>query len=344
MEQKGHFLTLTSLKGLFILIIALHNTLAVTPLFSNIPGTAFIILFGGLMGNSMFFILSGFLLSVGYRNRIQNQHITFQEFLLRRLKKLYPMYIISNAAALIIEILRYGVSAINIERLIFAILLQGGSIGPSPYNRPTWFLSALFVCYILFFFVTYFAKTNTHYISHITIGVIVGYTLMVTNFDLPLLSAGCGTAYMNFFLGCILAEVYPRISQKFHRWLQPLFLILIPTLAYLLLSFGVELIAGDIKICFAFVLCPMILYLSLVKGPCSKILRQKCFIMLGEISSSIFFWHLVFYFAFCDVYAFFTQQGIQEKQYLLYFALMVVFSGIMSKCIGRKRNRNVQSV
>lgn len=41
MKEKGYFGTLTSLKGLFILIIVLHNTLAVTPLFSGVPGTAF---------------------------------------------------------------------------------------------------------------------------------------------------------------------------------------------------------------------------------------------------------------------------------------------------------------
>ena len=58
MKEKGYFGTLTSLKGLFILIIVLHNTLAVTPLFSGVPGTAFLILFGGSLGNSMFFLLS----------------------------------------------------------------------------------------------------------------------------------------------------------------------------------------------------------------------------------------------------------------------------------------------
>ena len=63
MEQKGYFRSLTSLKGLFILIIAVHNTLLVTPLFSGVPGVAFIKLFGGALGNSMFFILSGMPLS-----------------------------------------------------------------------------------------------------------------------------------------------------------------------------------------------------------------------------------------------------------------------------------------
>lgn len=341
MEQKGDFRALTSLKGLFILLIAVHNTLSVTPLFSNIPGSSFIILFGGALGNSMFFILSGFLLSGGYRDRIQSHTISFGQFLLRRLKKLYPMYIISNFAAFLVEIARYGVSAVNVEKLIFTVLLQGGGgIGTrSPYNSPTWFLSALFVCYIVFFAISFFAKSYTHYVSYLTLGVILGYTLISANLWIPFFRMDNGIAYMNFFLGCIFAEVYPRIPGKLHRWLQPLFLVLVPVLAYLLLSYGVTIIAGDVHVCFAFVICPMILYLALVKGPCSGILRFKWFVALGKISSAVFFWHLVIYFAFCEVYTLVTGgSSVEEPQYILYFLLMTVISAAFSKMEETKRS------
>lgn len=333
MEQKGYFRTLTSLKGLFILIIAVHNTLAITPLFSDIPGTAFLILFGGKLGNSMFFILSGFLLSMGYKDRIQTHAIPFRTYLLRRLKKMYPMYILSNAAALVIEIVRYGVSAINVENLVFTLLLVR-----APYNRPTWFLCALFVCYILFFGISYFAKSSTHYLIYITVGIITGYTLIDADLDLLFLSSSNGIAFMNFFLGCVLAEVYPLLSGKLRRWLQPLFLVLLPLLTFLLLAYGVEIIAGNVDVCFAFALCPMVLYLALADGPCSRILGFKGFVALGEISSSVFFWHFVLYFAFCDVYALVTQGGtIQEPQYILYFVSMLVLSAGFKKLEDRKR-------
>ncbi len=327
MEQKRDYRAVTSLKGLFILIIALHNTLSITTLFSNIPGTAFIRLFGGTLGNSMFYILSGFLLSTGYRQRIQNHSICFGDYLLRRLKKLYPMYILSNVAALVQELVWYGVSAINVQKMVFTALLIRG-----PYNNPTWFLCVLFACYILYFFLCHFAKSQTHYIVYMTMGVIAGYSLIGANLEILFFRSVNGMAYMNFFLGCILAEVYPLLSEKLHRRLQPLFLLLVPVLAYLLLSYGVEIIAGDVNICFSFALCPMVLYLTLVKGPCSKALQWKPFVALGEISSSIFFWHLVLYFAFCDVYTSLIPEGsIQEPQYLLYFALMLSFSAAAAK-------------
>lgn len=339
MDQKGYYRALTSLKGLFILIIAFHNTLAEAPLFSRIPGADFLIQFGGSMGNCIFFLLSGFLISGNYTHRIQSHGIPVRDFLLRRLKKLYPLYLISNAASLIIEILRYGASAINVEKVIFTILLQGGGgIGThSPYNRPTWFLSALIVCYLVYYAMCYFAASRTHFISYVTAGIIVGYTAMTADRDLPFLSASNGIAYMNFFLGCLFAEGYPLISEKQHRWLQPLFVVLLPGILYLMLSYGVEIIAGDLRICYSFVMCPMILYLALVKGPCRSILQFRGFAALGAISSGIFFWHLPLYFAFCDVYAALTQgEALREPQYLLYLALLILVSGVSVKLASGK--------
>lgn len=336
MDKKGNFQALTSLKGLFILIIALHNTLSVTPLFSRVPGVDFLILFGGFLGNSMFYILSGFLLPVGYKDRIQNHGISFKEYLLRRLKKLYPMYILSNAATLLLELLRYGVSAINIQKLVFTILMVR-----SPYNHPTGFLCALFACYIAFFAICYYAKTPTQYVCCIAASILAGYMLITLGWDLPYLTPGNGVAFMNFFIGCMLGEVYPLITEKCRRWLQPLLLVLIPLLMYLMLAYGVEIIAGDVKVCFAFVICPMILYLAWSQGICSRILQFKGFVALGKISSAVFFWHLVLYFAFCDLYAGVTQGGtIQERQYLLYFVLMLVISAGFLKLEKWAGNRN----
>jgi peptidoglycan/LPS O-acetylase OafA/YrhL len=322
MEQRDHFRALTSLKGLFILIIALHNTLADTQLFSGIPGTSFLVLFGGALGNSMFFILSGFLLSHGYKNRIRNHSISFGTFLLRRLKKLYPMYILSNLVAFASEVARYGASAINLEKLVFTVLLKVGGLGEhSPYNKPTWFLCALLICYVLFFAICYHARTHTQYLSGITALVILGYSLISPSLQIPYLGDSEGVAYMNFFLGCILAEVYPLISRKLHRWMQPAFLVALPVCLYLMLSYGVEIIAGDVKIAFAFMICPMILYLALVKGPCRAILQFRGFVFLGKISSCIFFWHLVLYQIFCEVFG-----SVGEIRYLIYFLGMIAFS------------------
>ena len=340
MEQKGYYPTINALRGLFILIIAFHNTLAADPLFTAIPGADFLIQFGGSMGNCMFFILSGFLISGNYRDRIQAHNISVRDFLLRRLKKLYPLFLISNAVSLLVEIFRYGPSAINVEKVIFTVLLQGGGgLGThAPYNRPTWFLSALIVCYVVYFAMCYFAKSRTHFLSCILAGIVVGYTTMTSDWDLPFLSPSNGIAYTNFFLGCLFAEGFPLISGKQHRIAQPVCLIVLPLVLFLMLSYGVEIIAGDLRICYSFLMCPMILYLALVKGPCRSILQFRGFVALGKISSGIFFWHLPLYYVFCDVYAALTRGGkVLEPQYLVYLVLLIGISAVTTGLASGKR-------
>ena len=99
-----------------------------------------------------------------------------------------------------------------------------------------------------------------------------------------------------------------------------------------MLAYGVEIIAGDVRICFSFVICPMVLYLALVKGPCSWVLSRKWLVSFGKISSAIFFWHYVLFFAFSDLYTLFTgNETIREPQYLLYFVLMLILSAFFHK-------------
>lgn len=320
---------LTALKGLFIFIIVFHNTLAIHPLFDWFPGSSFIILFGGELGNSMFFMLSGFLLAYRYHERIASHSICFQDYLLRRLKKLYPLYLLSNLVSLMISIIKYGLSAFNLEKIALTFLLQlgGGLESENPYNSPTWFVCALFVCYIAFYILCYHTKNVTHYYSGIAAFIIWGYTLLQLQLSIPFCYSGNGIAFLNFFLGCALAEILPRIHHKIHIYLQSASIITLILSLYLMLRYGVEIICGDTLTAFSFVICPMILYLSYSEGFFSSLLQWKPFVFLGNISTSVFFWHLVIYYLFCmalDV--FLPAVGLQEQTYLVYLLCLVIGS------------------
>lgn len=128
----------------------------------RIPLTSFIGSYGGTLGNYMFFLLSGFLLSYGYRQRIAGREISFREFLMRRLRKLYPLYILSNLVMLLGDLVQHGISGINLKRIVLTILLQngGGLETAHPYNGPSWFVSALLVCYMAYYFVAYMSRNQ----------------------------------------------------------------------------------------------------------------------------------------------------------------------------------------
>lgn len=47
-------------------------------------------------GKQLFFMLSGFVISGGYRDRLLYKRLEFGDFIRKRLVKLYPMYLITD--------------------------------------------------------------------------------------------------------------------------------------------------------------------------------------------------------------------------------------------------------
>lgn len=340
MTNQNRIHSLTGLKGIFILFIVLTHTLPNTPLIQAIPFSSFIAKYGGHLGNSMFFMLSGYLIALAYKSRIRSKSVAFGDYLLRRLHKLYPMYILSNLAMLFFQILEYGPSALTLEKLAFTVLLQsGGGLGYHvPYNASTWFLSALFVCYIVYYFFAYHAKNSTQYYCMIVFGVIWGYTLIKHCSTIPFCYEGNGRAFLNFFIGCLLSEIYPNLRQNMRKWLHPAGFLILAGSFYMFMRYGVEIIAGSMQTALAFVISPLVLLLASGNGIIAKILEWKPVVYLGNISISIYFWHMVVHSLFCWIFQLPSQFNIlSDALYAPYLVAMFVFSIVVFHLF-RKKN------
>ncbi|MBO7252620.1 MAG: acyltransferase [Oscillospiraceae bacterium] len=329
MEKKRSFDSLTGLKGIFIFIIVFFHTLPSTPLIDRIPLTSFVGTYGGTLGNYMFFTLSGFLISFGYRERICDGKVSFGDFICRRLYKLYPLYLLSNAAMLVADLIQYGLSAINLKNIILTLLLQngGGLETTHPYNGPTWFVSALFVCYMAYYLIGYLSKNRTQYLCLIAFGIIWGYSIAVGGWTPTLNFARNGDSFLTFFTGCAIAELYPCMPRLHDKIIQFFaFLVLIAS-AVLMLKYGVEIIGGNVSVAFAFVICPLIIYLTLENNLISRILKSKAALWLGRISVSVYFWHFVIYVFFRYFWNLYSNGlPIGNVQYLIYLGLLMVLS------------------
>lgn len=333
LENRQTIRSLTSLKGIFIWIIVLHNTFLLDTVLDHLPGMPFIRLFGGSLGNSMFFMLSGFLMAIGYREKIAQRQISFEDFLCRRLKKLYPMYALSNIAALLLNVWQYGISAVNLKKIAFTFLLmQGGGLeAGNPYNSPTWFVSALMVCYVVYFAGACLTKNKTAYRVMLVTGVGIGYYLCSAEWNVPACYPGNGVAYLNFFLGCILAEVYPQIKNC-RSLLKPACVFAVAGSLYLMMRYGVEVISGGSATAFSFVICPMVLYLAYEEGLCRRVLEWKPLLYLGNISMGVFYWHLVLYMAMR-----FALGGMTVTRYGAFVLLLLVVSIATERVTGKKK-------
>lgn len=163
------------------------------------------------------------------------------------------------------------------------------------------------------------------------------------NWTIPYFLPDCGGGFLNFFIGCALAEVYPYITEKQNTYLRYFSFFSLIGSGYLLIRYGVEIISGDSQMAFAFVICPLILCLALSNGLCGKLLQCKPMLYLGKISMSLYFWHYCIYTAFVYVYHLWVPDApLSDLLYLAYFALTIILSILSQKLLEKPSKSLVQ--
>ena len=101
----------------------------------------------GALYMDAFFILSGFLLYYLYSDKLQNfSSQTIKDFYLKRIKRIYPHYIVSTVVMCILT----GVVLWAIPIEIFCLQGFFPSLFSKMGNDGTWFISCLFFSYLLF--------------------------------------------------------------------------------------------------------------------------------------------------------------------------------------------------
>lgn len=107
---------------------------------------------GGDCGVSFFFILSGFVLSSAYGNKVSSDGFRYRQFMARRVKKLYPLHLLCLLAFVVINI--RSMDAGTLMRLLPNLLLVQSWIPSAGFyfsaNAVSWFLSDILLCYSVF--------------------------------------------------------------------------------------------------------------------------------------------------------------------------------------------------
>ena len=136
-----------------------------------------------------------------------------------------------------------------------------------------------------------------------------------------------GVGLVNFFLGCALAEVYPSISRQTHRRLSAVTLLGLGAAGLLMVKNGVDNALGGQLPGIAFGLSPMILYASLSCPLLDRILSSRPMKALGNISISVFFWHMPVYEMILQIKGRLTgTELLTDPEYLGYLVLTLSVS------------------
>lgn len=131
--------SLTSLRGIFILFIFLHHC----------PG---IYAGGGSMAVAFFFILGGFSMTLGYRERIKRPDWCYGDYITKRAIKFYPLHWLCLLAAFPLVLRSFGLKEIGLIG-VNAALLQSWVPIDSVYfsfNAVSWYLADTMFFALLF--------------------------------------------------------------------------------------------------------------------------------------------------------------------------------------------------
>lgn len=243
----------------------------------------------------LFFLLSGFFI-FRYEKKIKNG-LTFPKFYFRRACRLLPLVAISGIAY---EVLVFfyqklyhqtwcGVSLTVWGTIIDALGIQLGWALPNPYvNNPTWYISILMLCYVIFYFLNYICRRLEIPSCYLYIFMIfLGMGICTYGYNMPFLNWEAARGYYSFFFGILLAkylEGHP-ITKKGYLLCS---LTLIGLLYLMIFHYG--LVENGNNYLLTFFFYPSLIILALSPAA-KKIFCHSCLGTLGNISFNVYLWH-----------------------------------------------------
>jgi peptidoglycan/LPS O-acetylase OafA/YrhL len=174
----------------------------------------------GWMTVDLFFMLSGFVMSWTYLEKIRNQATGPFRFAVLRLSRLYPLHFLTLLFIAVLQYVytqRHGHAFIyqfnNLYHFGLHLLMAsqwGFQRGPS-FNDPIWSVSIEVLLYAAFFMLVRFTGFSVKMLGAISV---LGFVLIAGN-----IANGLGRGLCCFFIGCLLAEGLKATNRSDRRGL-----------------------------------------------------------------------------------------------------------------------------
>lgn len=299
MSNRRVYYTLQIGRLVFIFMIVFFHIGSIY----NFPGNdslkmKYVYEYGGVVGNVYFFMSSGFLITSAYKEKIIANDIAYVSFISRRLKKLFPIYVITNIILIVYSYCINGISAISLDRVLrtFLFVQSGWKKAEFPYNGVCWFVNVLVLLYTFFYFSCYLTKIsrNRNLFTYLSLGLLIlGYLIHGEGCKLPFLTWMNAQGYISFAMGILIFEFTESFfeHEKIYKKIALLLLsVLFGVTFYMNKKIGLEAFYGDYKLIIMVVIMPLILYIMIT---CHKLnsFSKKIYRKI-DISMQLCFWHL----------------------------------------------------
>lgn len=248
----------------------------------------------------LFFMLSGFGITVGYGSKVLNRQMSFSSYMRKRLSKIYPLFFVTLVLVTILEHIFKAKTAdtfvygnFDLYHLLLNIFLlhDGLFVVDWSFNSPSWCISICFVLYAVFFTVFYFSKNTKAAVYKFACLGLLGALLLKLDWNYPVLNTLIARGLFCFSIGVALAFFYQNehlFNTRFLGYLSLTTLIV----SYVTYQTTPDFI-GDIQMLFILFIAPMIIVSTIYVPWINKLLSTKFFAYLGSLSMEIYLFHFI---------------------------------------------------
>lgn len=344
--NKGEIKSLTGIRGVAASFVMFHHwayfLLTSSILSPFIRHRLSIFFFHGNWNVDLFFILSGFLLSITSYNEFKN-NITitsYSNFIIKRFCRVYPIYISLTLFYLIVEIL-FTNNKTTIPTLLVNITLFQNILDIKNINPLSWSLSVEWVIYFLLpllFIISNKVKSSTRIFALYTLSLLImgiitklfaykfyqnisfkeifsaqKYVSDFTNGQYSFLR-GISSYLLGIASFTLLKKGY------LNRLSNPVFYIIFIT-QFILLFINSSLA----NILFILLIPFSLINLTRNNSLLSKFLSTRFIYFLGEISFSLYLIHYVFVMSVSPrLEIFLMNHHVPHYKYLIFFSLLII--------------------
>lgn len=251
-----------------------------------------------------FFLLSGNFM-YRYVEKV-SKGLPFKEFFVPRVLRLLPLVFASSVVeqaflGIYKATCAGGTGFDSVSISIWGVVLNalglqsGWAFNSYLINNPTWYISVLLLCYIVFYLLTYLSKRwqipHTYLFAFM---VLLGCGVQTYGLNLPFLNGSSCRGYYAFFFGVLLAEWLEKLNaaKRYQNIYIYIFWGSIMSVAFLLcmMVYKWEWVAGGINYLMTFWFYPALIIIFSSR-PVAKLFDHKFIGTLGKITYDTYIWH-----------------------------------------------------
>lgn len=261
------------------------------------------VLHEGFLGVSFFFVLSGFILALNYKEKILQKEVSMKEFWVARVSRIYPLHLFTLLYSLPIFFSDIFHAPFRYLKSLLANLFLVQSFVPSPevyfgFNAVSWSISNELFYYLMFPLLLVLFYRYPKSIA-ITVGLfmLIPVTIYFTPRDIQvfIFSINPLVRIADFILGILLFKIFE--FKLFSEWFRKSTSATIAEVSAVLLFILFFSFHNEVPVGYRFAVYYWIPMLCIIyvfahsAGLLSKFLSYRVLVFLGEISFSFYMFH-----------------------------------------------------